>query len=57
MNVYVIFWGSMKNERTIQGIYSTMEKAESAKKKLNGLDFPEIVEWEVDDDTYYHLVY
>lgn len=56
MIVYVIFWGCMKNERTVQGIYSTIEKAENAKKKISGLDFPEIVEWEVDDDTYYRLI-
>lgn len=56
MFVYVIFWGCMENERTVQGIYSTMERAEEAKKKINALDCPEIVEWEVDDDTFYRLV-
>ena len=44
MFVCVIFWGCMKNERTVQGIYSTMEKAKEAKKNINALDFPKIVE-------------
>lgn len=33
-----------------------MKRAEEAKKNINALDCPEIVEWEVDNDTFHRLV-
>ena len=52
MYVYVVLYGCFDSQ-SIQGIYSTREKAEQVIKTMNKLDYPTLEKWKVDDETYY----
>lgn len=49
MYVYVVLCGCFDNQ-SIQGIYSTKDKAEQVVKTINKLNYPTIEKWKVDDE-------